>query len=125
MIRHKLEICQEKSTKITTALSDSKAISPLSHTHTHTASLTLYPELCFGAVGAGQQCELFGLVHGIISTGHHDPVSWPPAAHVVLYVQDHLVHHVHLESRNGVTWGTKGFNKKNISADERTEMSFD
>lgn len=62
-------------------------------------SLTLYPNLPAGAVGAGQQGELFSLMHGIVCAGYYNLVSrFPGLLHFILQVQHHLVHSVHLEA---------------------------
>lgn len=70
-------------------------------------SLTLDPNLPAGAVGAGQQGEFFRLVHGVVCARHHNLISRLPALlYFILQVQHHLVRSVHLEARDGETWGT-------------------
>lgn len=66
--------------------------------------LTLNSDLSAGAVGAGKECELLCLMHGIVSTGNHNMVPGLPGVYIILQVEDYLVHSIHLEPRYGKTW---------------------
>ena len=67
--------------------------------HTHTLYLTLYLDLPAGAVRAGQQGELFSLVHGVVCAGNYNLISRSPGLlHFILQIQHHLVHSIHLEA---------------------------
>lgn len=62
-------------------------------------SLTLYPDLPAGAVRTGQQGKLFGLVHGVVCAGNDNTIpSSPGVLHLILQVQHHLVHSIHLKA---------------------------
>lgn len=64
--------------------------------------LTFDPDLVRLAVWAGQQRELFSLVHGIICAGHHNPILRPPAHRLLCKIQDTTVQrHVHRDRDEG------------------------
>ena len=72
------------------------------HTHIHKYthhSLTLYLDLPAGAVRAGQQGELFSLVHRVVCASNYNFIPGSPGLlHFILQIQHHLVHSIHLEA---------------------------
>lgn len=63
--------------------------------------LTLYSDLRACAMRAGQKGKLFSLMHGIICTGNNNLIAGVPGLlHLILEIQHHLVHRIHLKARD-------------------------